>query len=670
MKHLYSYTKTIIALVFAITGCMQAYAYSFEVNGIYYKTLNHTNNTAVEVSYKGASYNSYDNEYSGTVIIPNSVYYNGKFYPVIRIGGGAFRNCSSLTSLTIPSSVTEILSNAFYGCTGLTKLTIEDGTEGLSLQSSSAYDCPLETLYLGRSISCDNPPFYSKLKSVTISNSVTRIGNNAFNGCYRLTEVSIPNSVTRIGNNAFYGCSGLTEITIPNSVTSLGDYAFYGCSRPTSVTIPNSVTEIGEAAFANCIGLTEVNISDLSAWCKISFSRYSNPLQYAHKLNLNGSEIKNLVIPNDITEIKRYAFNGCSGLTSVTIHNSVTTIEGCAFEDCDGLTSITIPNSVTEIGWSAFRDCDGLTSITIPNSVTKIGGYAFEDCTGLTEVTIPNSVTEIGDYAFRNCTGLTEVTIPNSVTKIGSSAFSNCTGLTEVTIPNSVTEIGRTAFSNCTGLTEVNYNAENCTSMGSTNSEVFSSCSNLKTLYIGNGVKIIPLRAFSKCDGLTSVTIPNSVTSIRADAFNGCSGLTSITIPNSVTEIGADAFNGCSLDSVTSYCMTPPLCYSDAFYGSYSALLKVPEGTKDTYATAPEWEKFKNIQEIAGVEDVMIDNVAVKIAIENDNISIIGIENPQIEIYNLNGKCLYSGNNTSIPMSSTGVYILRINGKSYKIVNN
>ena len=115
--------------------------------------------------------------------------------------------------------------------------------------------------------------------------------------------------------------------------------------------------------------------------------------------------------------------------------------------------------------------------------------------------------------------------------------------------------------------------------------------------------------------------------------------------------------------------MTPPRCYHDAFWGSYSAILKVPEGTKDAYANAYEWKNFYNIQEIAGVEDVLIDNVIVKIAIENGNISINGIENPQIEIYNLNGKCIYSGNDTTIPVSDTGVYILRINGKSYKIVN-
>ena len=162
------------------------------------------------------------------------------------------------------------------------------------------------------------------------------------------------------------------------------------------------------------------------------------------------------------------------------------------------------------------------------------------------------SVTDIGNNAFSFCDGLTSITIPNSVTSIGAWAFNGCSGLTSVTIPNSVTSIGNKAFCECTGLTSVNFNATNCTSMGSFSYPVFSGCSNLSTLSIGENVTNIPDYAFYGCDGLTSVTIPNSVTSIGVETFRSCDGLTSVTIPNSVTSIGASAFYDCtSLTSVT-----------------------------------------------------------------------------------------------------------------------
>ncbi len=382
--------------------------------------------------------------------------------------------------------------------------------------------------------------------SVTYSGatySVTSIGLYAFYESTGLTSVTIPNSVTSIGESAFEDCSGLASVTIGNSVTSIGDNAFSGCSGLTSITIPNSVTSIGEEAFYGCRGLTEVNILDLSAWCKIDFSDYSeNPLYYAKKLKLNGTEIKDLVIPNDITQIKKYAFYGC-----------------------DGLTSVTIPNSVTSIGDYVFYDCDGLLSVTIPNSVTSIGDYAFYHCDGLTSVTIGNSVTSIGDYAFYICNRLTSVIIPNSTTRIGKWAFYGCKGLTSITIPNSVTSIGDYAFNGCWNLTEVNFNAENCKEMGSSSYPVFRGCSDLKTLNIGNEVK----------------TLPNY------------------------------AFKGCSLKVVTSYCKIPPA--SNYAFENYSALLQVPEGTKEAYANATEWSKFTNVQEIAGVEDIEADNNAVEV---------------------------------------------------------
>ncbi len=403
---------------------------------------------------------------------------------VTRIGKYVFRDCESITKITIPDSITNLGSGTFWGCTSLTSITIPDGVSFIG-----------GNLFQG----C------TSLTSITIPNSVTFIGGNAFAGCTSLASITILNGVTAIEYGAFSGCTSLTSITIPDSVTTIEGEAFSGCTSLADITIPDSITTIGEDAFAGCTSLASITIPN--SVTVIEDGTFQNCASFT-----------SITIPDSVTDIGASAFRGCTSLTDITIPRSVTSISKYdVFADCPSLNCIivspyisraenyarennlpynyvnvntamaednsalwelrtledgtteavaflnrmaseaVIPEGVTNFGgggFGVFRGCTSLTSITIPDSVTIIRESAFSG-SPLTSITIPDSVTTIEPYAFEYCFALTNITIPDSVTTIGDWAFHNCIALTSITIPESVTSIGEDLLGECTSLTSV-----------------------------------------------------------------------------------------------------------------------------------------------------------------------------------------------------------------------
>jgi uncharacterized repeat protein (TIGR03803 family) len=545
---------------------------------------------------------------------------------VTSIGDSAFY-ATSITSITIPNSVTNIGYYAFNNCNSLTAITVNTGNPAYISVSGVLFNQNQTTLIQYPASKAGN--------AYAVSNSVTNIEFNGFEYCTMLTSVTIPSSVTSIGTNAFSYCTSLTNFTVATGNSFFGStngvlfnqnqtvLIQYPEGKGGSYAVPSSVVSIATNAFYYCISLTNIMIG-------------TNVTSIGDEAFDQCNKLSSAMIGNSVTNIGNYAFYYCNGLTSVTIGTNVISIGNDAFVN-DNLISLTIPNSVISIGDNAFVGNWSLTSVVFGTNVTAIGTNAFNLCYSLPSVTIPSSVTRIGDGAFGDCYNLTGVYFTGNAPNADSTVFTGdanatiyylpgtigwsspfCglpTGLWDpqiqcayiiingtitiighngpggaVTIPITitglpVTSIGSNAFNSFNSLTSITI-PNSVTNIGV---NAFASCYSLNSVTIPNSVINIGVGAFQSCFNLASLNIGSSVTSIGTNAFNSCYALTSITIPNSVTNIGDDAFEYCSRLTSVYFQGNAPSADSSVFTNDNTTVYYLPgsSGWSTTFGGVP-----------------------------------------------------------------------------------
>ena len=413
-------------------------------------------------------------EMEGDIIIPETV---------VKIGDKAFDNCYYLTSISIPESVTSIGKYAFYFCLRLLNATIPKNVKSIGVGAFAGEQrmSDIQVSEDNKYFTSENGILYDKKKKVLIQcpraksgeikipESVTNIGEEAFEYCQNITSIIIPESVTNIGRVAFKSCENLTSVIIPQGVTQIEESTFSGCSSLSNVTIPKGVTSISNSAFYSCTSLKNITIPetvtsidqgafdtsvDLTIFCYKDSAAEKYAKTYKFKYQYLTDESDSSTDTENDQKLPAVGKIVTSGKDSYKVTKQGTAV---AFVKTKSKSkTITIPatikignttHKVTSIAANALKGNKKLTKVTIGKNVTSIGKGAFQNCTALTKITVPDKVTSIGDLAFSGCKKMTTVTLGKGVKKIGKETFKGNSKLSSITIKSTALKsVGKDAL--------------------------------------------------------------------------------------------------------------------------------------------------------------------------------------------------------------------------------
>lgn len=696
--------KTLTMLAMLVAGTVSALATPFMVDSIYYEI---TSPTTVEVAEAPDGVDKLK-LYNGDITVPGQIEYQEKKYTVTALGVGAFCNTLKMKSLTLPETIDSIKQWAFTRC-GITVLHI-----------------PKSVKYLGNYIASG-----CAAEKITGMEGVREFGSRTFTGMHELKDVCmLPATLEIIPDNPFDRCEQLDVITmhpqnpnfmsywgclytkskrrlisvpcalkqgmtdgkwaIPEQVQIIGKFALVGNKTIKTISVPENVKTIEKQALSDnditsiegFLGVQEICDYGME-YTSCKSIKFGASLRKLGKDAFFGSDIESIDM-SAVTQLDTIPESALArtNLTSIRIPACVKFIAPTSLNGNEFLTKVEVdPASATYASRDNIiysKDFKTLcfypsslpqTEFTVPDGVTAIEDYAFYYAIKLNKVNLNDECEKVGAYAFALARNLTELNYGENLKAIGKAAFSG-TGFVKFTIP-AKWEMGYGVFSSCISLSTVEFEE----GRKEISQETFYKCVKLSNLTLPQSLEYIGAASLGDCFSLEEIIVPDKVTTIGPWAFsmlNGPSGYTSLTkvvLGKSVKYIDEQCFAGTSLlEKIYSLNPTPPEMHDGFVPITFSeATLYVPGEALQAYKNAAPWMSFYNIQSMTdGVEEIGTDGTANEVKVENGRIVVES--DAMVEVYTTSGQLVYSGRGCSLDVPAHGMYIVRVNGNSTKLM--